>query len=241
MTSLLALIPLGLGAVLGGQAAEYSSLGGLAGLNALVYVFLGLVAVTTLCVIGIIALLGRKESAGRAAFVAAALLVVGGFVGSISIGAFGLDERAPVLQSTGTASLDLEGVDGWSRRIDGPATCRSRPDSTGQVLIESGDLGELLGGTVQGLVTLGLAGSVGPGTTLSVWIDPQDLVLGAVRPGWRGTVGTGQGTPDSGSVRFDELALEFTPFGDPPREGPRPSIPPWPATIGGTFRWDCGS
>ena len=145
-----------------------------------------------------------------------------------------------MLDAAGTITADVTAAGmTFQANADGPASCRSQPDSRAVSDITGLELGELGPGTLR--AQIGLPVATGP-ATLQVFIDGGDLAEGSFQPFWWGSGGlTGRAAGGtSGTVSLGDLTLEAD-AGSKPGSAPLPGVNDWPASLSGTISWSCGT
>lgn len=145
-----------------------------------------------------------------------------------------------VLDASGTITADVTAAGmTFQANADGPANCRSQPDSLAVSDVTGLELGELGPGTLRAQIWLPIA--PGP-AALEVFIDAGDLGEGSFQPFWSGSGGVTGGTAGrtSGTASLGELKLEAD-AGSKPGSAPLPGVTDWPASISGTISWSCGA
>lgn len=235
---LLAMVPLGVGAFLGYQAAYQSSLGGLGGIGA-AFIAMGIGALVVVAgLVGIANALrpaGRGRVASRYAFAAAGLIAVGGVGGAAAVPLLDLGYHAPVvLSARGEASVTLDGIDTFERRASGRADCQSVEDGTDVQGVTALSLGLLNGGLLRAGISLPAPGTTTAGS-ISLWIDGASLPEGSAQPFWDNLNPVIDSSPGSatGRARFEGAAIhEDELMGS--------SAGSWPATLSGEITWACG-
>jgi len=234
---LLGVLPLGVGAFLGYQAAYTRSLGGFEAIGA---AFIALVIVALVLVVGLVGFVhtlrpnGRGRVASRYSFVAAALVAGGGFSGWAAVPVFDLGYHAPVvLQARGEVSITLDGVAGFEPRGAGRADCQSVADGIDVERVVALSLGSLNGGLLRADIALPVEGvSIG---YIALFVDAATLPAGNVPPTWEkaGPEINSASGGTSGTIRIEGAQL---------RSGAEMGAPTgsWPATLSGTITWSCG-
>lgn len=233
---LLGVIPLGVGAFLGYQAAYESSLGGF---NAIGAAFIGIgigVLMFIAVVVGVINALrqaGRGRVASGYAFAAAGLLAAGGAGGYAAVPVLDLGYRSPVvLGARGEASITLDGVPTFEPNAEGRADCWSVADGTDVQEVVALSLGELNGSVLRADIFLPVEEA--PRGSISVFIEASRLPEGSVQPMWNTEdveiVASAHGA--TGSINFEAVPLRVdSDLGSPPGS--------WPATLSGEISWTC--
>jgi type II secretory pathway pseudopilin PulG len=231
-------IPLGVGAFLGYQAAYLSSLGGFGGgMGAafLVYAIVGLVLIAILVGLGnALRAAGRGRAASRYAFAAAALIAAGAGGGGAAVPAFDLGYHPPVvLQARGEASVTLDGVPTFVPSASGRANCQSTVAGKDVAGVTALSLGDFDGNVLRAGVSLPAEGA--SGGHVSLFVDTAHLPPGSVVPMWDTDDVEIQSSSNraSGSIRFTDAAIRV----DPETGAPASS---WPKSLSGEITWSCG-
>ncbi len=234
-----------IGAFLAGRAAAAQSHeGGLSGIFAMVDLAVGGGAVViALLIVGLTAFAfrGRRGSGAiTTVFLAAGVIVVGAFAGTVTAPLTGGLPRPPiVLRADARVHVDLDRPPlSFAPSYDGVAECRSEPDTRTVSDLSGLDLGELGPGTVR----VGVAFGAGNDTSIQLFIDGGDLPDGSPTVTWTGpgTASATRGDFSSGQVAFTRLPLSFG-RGKPAESAPAKAGVAWPATLSGTLTWTCGT
>jgi hypothetical protein len=234
---LLGVIPVGVGAFLGYQAAYLSSTGGFGGGMAAAFVAYAIVGlVLILLLVGAANVLrpaGRGRAASQFAFAGAGLLVAGAAGGAAAVAIFDLEYRPPVvLGARGEATITLEGVQGFEPRAAGRADCWSVADRTDVQEVVALSLGELNGSVLRADIFLPVEGN--PRGSVSVFVEASRLPEGSVPPVWDTEDLDVDALADgaTGSLTFDAVPLRVASEIGPPAGS-------WPATLSGQISWTC--
>jgi hypothetical protein len=195
---------------------------------------IALAIVVALVVIGLVLRLGKaSRSTSRATILAGVLVLAGVGVGWAITPALGLGYRAPVeLESPGTLTLSLDGVDAYTGRGDTPARCRSVLDASAVALVEADVVGSSGTDPVGAFIVMQADWTDGrPG--IVVRVRPAGRA-DALQPTWRGVSEAAERIDDdrAGRIAFSGAVLVSSP------ETGRP--PGWPAELSGTLSWSCG-
>jgi hypothetical protein len=240
-----------LGVAVGRTLAYITSEGGLSGIFGRVYLFLFVVAsFVVVLTIGASALKFRHGQLSRAiatVFGAGAILITGTILGTVTAEATGGTYHDPVvLTAPATVSVRIDPTQvTFVAQDQGPAECRSGPDTPRFADLSALDLGELGEGTLRAGLMID---TEGPGTaSVELFIDGADLPEGSPMVSWSGAVAVTSMSPsgDAGTVSFSDLALSQGDGKPAPADSgsevglPSPLVSDWPATLTGTLDWTC--
>ena len=198
----------------------------------------GAVTVTMLGILLLIAALaavvsdGRGRPVARAMVVAAILLAAGVGIGWAMTPVLGIGYRAPVvLESGGTMSVMLHGIDGYANQGDALAHCRSEVDTVKVALVEANLVGTIGADIVNASVTL-LPATANDRPAVQVSIQPA-VKAGGDAPMWQGSADTVEwiDRDRSGRIVFTGAVLTSSDEASQPAG--------WPALLSGTLSWSC--
>lgn len=205
----------------------FGAMGGIGGL-----ILTGLIVVV-LIVFAVLSAFQNDRQGGPAArsSMLGAGLVVAGFGGGW-VGAVALAPLQPVqLEAAGTMRLSLTGLEGYVRRDDTPAACRSEVGSQRLVWADANVGGKVGADTVTASLRMDRsAGEALP--VIAVAITPAIKRPGAA-PSWSGSAQMVEGAvgDPTGRATFAALGL------DPDETGSRPVG--WPIELSGELAWTC--
>jgi len=198
----------------------------------------GVVTVSMLGILVLIAALaavvsdGRGRPVARAMVVAAILLPAGVGIGWAMTPVLGIGYRAPVvLESGGTMSVTLHGIAGYANQAGALAQCRSEVDTVNVAFVEANLVGTIGADIVNASLTL-LPAAANDRPAVQVSIQPAVKADGNA-PMWQGSADTVEwiDRDRSGRIVFTGAVLTASD------EARQPAG--WPALLSGTLSWSC--